>query len=74
MRTLLQLPIGGIGVIKAVHTEEALHRRLSDLGLTRGCIVKCLFAAPSGDPRAYQIRGTVIALRNGDAAGVEVEE
>ena len=43
-----------------------------DLGLTAHATVEHLFDAPSGNPRAYQIRGTVIALRNDDAAAVEV--
>ena len=38
-----------------------------DLGLTHGARVRCLFAAPGGDPRAYRIRGAVIALRSEDA-------
>ena len=39
-----------------------------DLGFTPGAGVTCLFAAPSGDPRAYMVRGSVIALRRADAA------
>ena len=39
-----------------------------DLGFTPGAGVRCLFAAPSGDPRAYMVRGSVIALRRADAA------
>ena len=34
--------------------------------------MRCLFAAPSGEPRAYRIRGAVIALRREDAALVRV--
>ena len=45
-----------------------LRRRLMDLGFTPGAAVRCLFAAPSGDPRAYMIRDSVIALRGSDAS------
>ncbi|HIS03412.1 MAG TPA: ferrous iron transport protein A [Candidatus Pullichristensenella avicola] len=48
-------------------------RRLMDLGFTRGAHVRCLFAAPSGEPRAYRIRGAVVALRREDAALVRAE-
>ena len=41
--------------------------RLLDLGFTRGACVRCLFAAPSGEPRAYRVRGAVLALRREDA-------
>ena len=43
-----------------------------DLGLTHGARVRCLFAAPGGDPRAYRIRGAVIALRSEDAGLVRL--
>lgn len=49
-----------------------MRRRLMDLGLTAQATTVHLFDAPSGDPRAYLIRGTVIALRNADAAAVEI--
>ena len=48
--------------------DRDITTRLMDLGLTRGARVRCLFAAPSGEPRAYLIRGAVIALRREDAA------
>ena len=45
----------------------ALHTRLLDLGFTCGSQVCCLFPSALGDPRAYLVRGTVIALRQADA-------
>ncbi|MBR3289761.1 MAG: ferrous iron transport protein A [Clostridia bacterium] len=50
----------------------ALRRRLMDFGLCRGITVRPLFRSPSGDPTAYQIGGTVLALRDADAAGILV--
>lgn len=49
-----------------------LRRRLMDFGLCRGATVRPLFRSPSGDPTAYQIGGTVLALRDADAAGILV--
>ena len=37
------------------------------LGLIKGTVVEALQRSPAGDPTAYFIRGTVIALRNEDA-------
>ena len=65
--TLLSLPVGGECAVRALSPEGSMRRRLLDLGLTPGAAVRCLFAAPSGNPRAYLIRGAVIALRNQDA-------
>jgi DtxR family Mn-dependent transcriptional regulator len=42
-------------------------RRFMDLGLTPGTSVEVDRTGPFGDPRAYRIRGTVIALRREQA-------
>ena len=47
-------------------------RRLLDLGLVPGTRVACVARSPTGDPAAYRVRGAVIALRGGDAAGIQV--
>ncbi|MGI1658925.1 MAG: FeoA family protein [Desulfitobacterium sp.] len=47
-------------------------RRLLDLGIVTGTSLKCLGSAPAGDPIAYLVRGTVIALRSEDAQAIRV--
>ena len=42
-------------------TCGALRRRLLDMGLIAGTEVECVGKSPAGDPRAYLIRGAVIA-------------
>lgn len=68
--TLRRLRIGQSARIKALRSECVLRRRLLDLGFTQGARVRCLFAGPSGDPRAYWICGAVIALRASDAENI----
>lgn len=46
--------------------------RLSDIGLTKGSQVVCTMKSPLGDPSAYLIKGSIIALRMNDAAVVTV--
>ena len=46
--------------------------RLRDLGLCEGEKVKCVMVSPLGDPAAYLIKGSVIALRREDSGTVEV--
>ena len=70
--TLIGLAEGDSGVIGDIDVRVGSRGRLMDLGLTPGARVSCLFSAPSGDPRAYLIRGSVIALRREDAAGVRL--
>lgn len=48
-------------------------RRLLDLGFVRGTLVRAEMASALGDPIAYRVRDTVIALRHDQAAWVRIE-
>ncbi|MBR5429982.1 MAG: ferrous iron transport protein A [Firmicutes bacterium] len=71
--TLAALATGQTAVVREVADQGPLGRRLLDLGLVPGSGVTCLGRAPLGDPAAYLIAGTVIALRRRDAACVRLE-
>lgn len=71
--TLAALRSGQRGRVEAVAGEDAMRRRLLDLGLIPGTAVSCVAVSPAGDPAAYLIRGAVIALRRRDAAAVALE-
>jgi ferrous iron transport protein A len=43
--------------------DGMMRRRLLDLGLINNTLIEVLHKSPFGDPIAYFIRGTVIALR-----------
>jgi DtxR family Mn-dependent transcriptional regulator len=47
-------------------------RRLMDLGFTEGAIIRPFLRTFTGDPRAYEIRGTLVALRRDQASQVLV--
>ncbi|NUQ37895.1 MAG: DtxR family transcriptional regulator [Caldilineales bacterium] len=47
-------------------------RRLLDLGVLPGARVQAAFASPGGDPTAYLIRDTLIALRRDQAGMISV--
>lgn len=49
-------------------------RRFLDLGLTPGAIIHPELGNFFGDPRAYRVRGTLIALRKDQAAQIWVKE
>ncbi len=57
----------------ALRTAGPMRARLQDLGFVPGTRVRCLFRSCFGDPAAYRLLGTVIALRRADAATVIVE-
>ena len=67
------VPVGGTARVSRLESGAGIRRRLLDMGLTEGASCACLFASPSGDPRAYLVRGAVIALRNEDAKTILVE-
>jgi DtxR family Mn-dependent transcriptional regulator len=48
-------------------------RRFLDLGLTPGAIIQPELSNAFGDPRAYRVRGTLIALRKEQAAQIWVQ-
>jgi len=47
-------------------------RRLMDLGVLPGVEVTAEGTSPLGDPTAYRIRGTLVALRRGQARRIHV--
>lgn len=45
----------------------SLKRRLLDLGIINKTKITPILKSPSGDPTAYEIRGTLLAIRKEDA-------
>lgn len=72
--SLNKLPIGSMGKVKRIIARGNKRRRMLDLGLIDGTIVKSLRKSPLGDPIAYEIRGTVIALRKEESSQIYVEK
>lgn len=66
---LNDLKEGEKGVISAVMPSD-ISERLKELGFTAGTEVECRCRSFSGDPSAYSVKGTVIALRKNDAESV----
>jgi DtxR family Mn-dependent transcriptional regulator len=62
---------------KVVGLDEACQgysrRRLMDLGFTTGATIRAALSTFAGDPRAYEIRGTLVALRREQASHVLVQ-
>ena len=72
MTTLNKLPLNSSGEIISLDFTGNLRRRFLDLGFTVGSKVYSAFRSHAGDPVAYIVRGTVIALRNADAEKIKV--
>ncbi len=69
---LNQISVGQSAIVDQLLSTGSIRRRLLDMGITSGTKATCLYQSPSGDPKAYLIRGAVIALRTEDAASVRV--
>ncbi|MBR5512645.1 MAG: ferrous iron transport protein A [Ruminococcus sp.] len=70
-RNLGHLKEGERCIISAVK-PTGISERLKELGFTAGTPVVCRCKSFSGDPTAYYVKGTVIALRKEDAAAISV--
>ena len=53
-------------------SEGAERRRMLDLGILPGTVVENVMRSPLGDPIAFRIRGSVVALRKEQAKLVRV--
>ncbi len=67
-----RLQRGKSGRIQQIAAESDMRRRLMDMGFVQGTEITNVYTAPSGEPSAYLVRGSVIALRRSDAACVIV--
>jgi ferrous iron transport protein A len=74
MLTLRDIEIGKSCKVVKLHGEGAIKRRIMDMGLTKGVVVKIVKVAPLGDPIEMTVRGYELSLRKADAELIEVEE
>ncbi len=71
-KELHRLLPGQRGVIQEVQGRGLSRRRILDLGMVPGTLVEVMRRSPLGDPVAYQVRGTIIALRQDEASQISV--
>lgn len=65
--SLDKLKIDKYATISSLNCKGDLRRRLLDLGLVNGTSIKATLKSPMGNPMAYEVRGTTIALRKEDS-------
>ncbi len=70
---LSALACGQCAIVMRLDDQNDVYQRLLTLGFTKETRVKCLFSSAFGDPRAYQIKDAVVALRACDAQQVVCE-
>lgn len=69
---LSELSCGSSARISHIGLTGPIKQRMLDFGMIEHSIITRLQTAPGGNPSAYFIRGTVIAIRNADAEKIEL--
>jgi ferrous iron transport protein A len=72
-KTLAEIKVGQRARVVKLLVEGLTRRRLLDLGLLPGTEVIAVIESPLGDPTAYDIRGSLLALRSEDASKIVVK-
>lgn len=75
MKTSLNtIELNKLAKVCFLNCEGSIKRRLLDLGLIEGAKVIPILQSPAGELTAYEIRGTIIAIRAEDSKKIIVEE
>ncbi len=72
MKTLRDVKIGETCVVKKLHGEGAVKRRIMDMGVTKNTEIYVRKVTPLGDPIEVTVRGYELSIRKADAEMVEV--
>ena len=72
MLTLRDVKIGETCTVVKLHGEGAIKRRIMDMGITKGVVIKVVKVAPLGDSIEINVRGYELSLRKADADLIEV--
>jgi ferrous iron transport protein A len=72
MKTLNEIPCGGMATVTGVEGAGPVKRRIMDMGITKGCRVYVRKVAPLGDPVEITVKGYELTIRKEDAKKILV--
>lgn len=72
MKKLRDVSVGETVVVKKLNGEQALKRRLMDMGITKDSEIYVRKTAPLGDPVEITVRGYELSVRKDDASCIEI--
>lgn len=70
IKPLSECSIGDCFIITELNIQGPLRRRLLDLGFVKGAEVSVVQKSPLGDPIAYRVSNTIIALRKDESSKI----
>ena len=65
--------IGNLIKITSLNLDGVMRRRLLDLGFVQGALVEVIRKSPLGDPIAFRVSQTTIALRKEESSKIKGE-
>lgn len=71
--TMDKLEVGQSATVVKINTLGDMRRRFIDLGLIEGTTINCTGKSPAGDPKAFLIKGAVIAIRKEDSKTITIK-
>ena len=72
LSTLAELPLGTSAKVQAVDGPRAFRRRLLEMGLVPGTLVRVVTVAPLGDPLQIEVRGGQWSIRRNEARQIAI--
>lgn len=74
IKPLSEIKIGEKATIYNINTEQNFKSRLLELGFVNGSQIKFAHKSPTNENIAYEIKGTIIGLRDIDAKNILIEQ
>ncbi|MDF2541490.1 MAG: iron transporter FeoA [Herbinix sp.] len=71
--TLKELKPGQEGTVISIGEKGPARRRIMDMGVTPGAVVKVIKVAPLGDPIEINVRGYELSLRKEEANQILIQ-
>lgn len=71
--TLDKLPLNQEGIVTKIALTGPLYRRILDLGIVDGTKITPIFKSPFSNPIAYEVRNTILAIRNADSQNIYIK-
>ncbi len=71
--TLKDLKPGQEGKVVSLGEKGPIRRRIMDMGITPGVVIKVIKVAPLGDPIEVNVRGYELSLRKAEASQIEIQ-
>lgn len=72
--TLDNLNISEKARVKRLCLNSGMEKRLRDFGFSYDTLIQCVGESILKDPKAFLIKGAVVALRRKDCQGIEVKK